>query len=89
MTTKKPAAPRAEYADKAITPTMQAYAAWLTEQTGYPVDPRSVFIGSALRVAFQQGNREAKAATLASITVPAKPKRVRTPKAATTEAVAE
>ncbi|UTT53748.1 hypothetical protein [Microbacterium maritypicum] len=75
-TTKKTSnpAPRADYADKDVTPLMQEYADWLTAQTGYAVDPRSVFIGSALRSAFQKERREAKAAP--------KPARKRSPKAA-------
>lgn len=55
----KTAAPLAEYATKALTPTMQDYVAWLTEQTGYKVDPQTVAIASALRVQFQksEGNQ--------------------------------
>jgi len=57
MPARKRPAPRAHYAAKEITATMQEYAAWLTEQTGYEVDPRSVYLGSALRTAFQAERR--------------------------------
>lgn len=58
--TQTPTAPRfANYAEKEATPTMQAYAEWLTRETGYDVDPRSVYLGSALRGQFQksEGNQ--------------------------------
>lgn len=44
----------ASYADKTITPVMQDFADFLTEQTGYKVDPMSVQLGSALRGTFQK-----------------------------------
>lgn len=62
-------APRAEYATKAVTPLMQQYAEWLTAQSGYAADPRSVFLSSALRTAFQKERRYEKAAALACIKV--------------------
>jgi len=87
MTTKKltaSAAPRAEYATKDVTPLMQEYADWLTEQTGYPVDARSVFIGSALRVAFQKANRATARDRQADAEfVEVKPKRTRSRKGST------
>lgn len=56
--TSKPA-PLAEYATKALTPTMQDYVAWLKAETGYDVDPHTVAIASALRTRFQksEGNQ--------------------------------
>lgn len=46
----------ASYADKTITPVMQDFADYLTEQTGYKVDPMSVQLGSALRGQFQKSD---------------------------------
>lgn len=65
----KKTAPRAEYATKPVTPLMQEYADWITAQTGYPVDARSVFLSSALRTTFQAERRTEKQAALDSITV--------------------
>ncbi|WP_104195225.1 hypothetical protein [Cryobacterium sp. M25] len=57
----------ANYAAKEVTPVIAAYAAWLEEQTGYKVDPLSVYLSSALRGAFQksEGN-QARIATRAA-----------------------
>lgn len=55
MTSKTTKAPRlAHYATKEATPTMQAYAEWLTRETGYAVDVQSVVIASWLRGEFQK-----------------------------------
>lgn len=54
-TTKTTPAPRfANYATKEATPTMQAYAEWLTRETGYAVDVQSVVLASWLRGEFQK-----------------------------------
>lgn len=53
--TQTPTAPRfANYAEKEATPTMQAYADWLTRETGYAVDVQSVVLASWLRGEFQK-----------------------------------
>jgi hypothetical protein len=44
------------YADKPITTTMEAFAAWLEEVTGYEVDERSVALGGTLRMDFQKSD---------------------------------
>lgn len=55
MTSKTTKAPRlAHYADREATPTMQAYAEWLTRETGYAVDVQSVVLASWLRGEFQK-----------------------------------
>lgn len=46
--------PRANYAEKAVPTVIQNFAEYLTEQTGYEVDLRSVYLGSALRGEFQK-----------------------------------
>ena len=46
--------PLAHLLDKEITPTMDRYAQWLTEQTGYEVDPRSVQLSGSQRGLFQK-----------------------------------
>lgn len=55
-TTKTPTtAPKfAHYAEKEATPTMQAYAEWLTRETGYAVDLQTVLLASWLRGEFQK-----------------------------------
>ncbi len=53
-TTETPAPRFANYATKEATPTMQAYAEWLTRETGYAVDVQSVVIASWLRGEFQK-----------------------------------
>lgn len=54
-TTKTTPAPRfAHYAEKEATPTMQAYAEWLTRETGYAVDVQTVVLASWLRGEFQK-----------------------------------
>ena len=73
-------APLAAHAAKAVTPTMTTFSDWLTEQTGYKVDPMSVQLGSALRGVWQAEQRAAKEAT-----VPAK----REPRKAAPKPVAE
>ncbi|QEO15616.1 hypothetical protein FLP10_15150 [Agromyces intestinalis] len=66
--TKKPEL--AAYAEKAITPVMRDYIAWLEKETGYKVDPVSVQLSSMLRPAFQKSpgnqNRIADAAERAA-----------------------
>ena len=42
-----------EYATKDITPTMEAFADWLTKETGYAVDARTVALAGSLRGDFQ------------------------------------
>jgi hypothetical protein len=46
----------ASYADKDITPVMTEYIQWLTEQTGYEVDPLSVQLSGVLRGRFQKSD---------------------------------
>lgn len=55
-TTKKTSnpAPLAHRIPAEVSPVITAYAEWLTEQTGYKVDPMSVYIGSQLRSTFQK-----------------------------------
>lgn len=52
-------APLAHRIPAEVTPVILAYSAWLEEQTGYKVDPMSVYIGSQLRGTFQksEGNQ--------------------------------
>lgn len=45
------------YADKVVTPVIEDFSEWLTAQTGYEVDPMSVFLGSALRSTFQKSEQ--------------------------------
>lgn len=51
---------KALYAEKAIPTVIAGFADWLTAQTGYEVDPRSVYLGSALRGDFQQSPENQK-----------------------------
>lgn len=44
----------AAYAEKAIPTRIQEYIEWLSRETGYEVDPRSVYLGSSLRGTFQK-----------------------------------
>jgi len=46
----------ANYAEKAIPTRIQEFADWLTRETGEEVDARSVYLGSALRGAFQKSD---------------------------------
>jgi hypothetical protein len=50
----------AHYADKAITPVMVDFIAFIESETGYKVDPMSVQLGSLLRGTFQksEGNQK-------------------------------
>ncbi len=61
----------AKYADeeRAIPAVIQDFVAYLKETTGYDVDPRSVYLGSALRGQFQksEGNQARIAARAAEI----------------------
>ena len=85
MTSKKTPAPRfANYATKEATPTMQAYAEWLTRETGYAVDVQSVVIASWLRGAFQK-SPENQAALAAAKTRKAKEAEARAAKRAERE----
>jgi hypothetical protein len=51
----KTTAPLAHRVPAEVTALINSYAAWLTEQTGYTVDPMSVYLGSQLRSTFQKG----------------------------------
>jgi phage/plasmid-associated DNA primase len=44
----------ANYVEKAIPTRIQEYADWLERETGFAVDARSVYLGSALRGTFQK-----------------------------------
>ncbi|WNM69117.1 hypothetical protein SEA_MORTYSMITH_40 [Microbacterium phage MortySmith] len=57
---KKGEPPRANYAEKAVPTVIQNFADYLTEQTGYEVDLRSVYLGSALRGEFQKSPENQK-----------------------------
>ncbi|UDG78662.1 hypothetical protein SEA_KATE_43 [Microbacterium phage Kate] len=57
---KKGEPPRANYAEKAVPSVIQNFAEYLTEQTGYEVDLRSVYLGSALRGEFQKSPENQK-----------------------------
>lgn len=48
--------PLAHLLDKDITPTMDRYAKWLTDQTGYEVDPISVQLAGSQRGQFQKSD---------------------------------
>lgn len=52
--------PRANYAEKEIPTVIQNFVDYLKEQTGYEVDPRSVYLGSALRGEFQKSPENQK-----------------------------
>ena len=55
MTAKKPTtAPLAHRVPAEPTALILDYCRWLKEQTGYDVDPMSVYLGSALRGEFQK-----------------------------------
>lgn len=64
-TTKKTSnpAPLAHRVPAQVSPVITAYAEWLSKETGYKVDPMSVYLGSQLRSTFQKG--EANQARLA------------------------
>lgn len=53
-------APLAHRIPAEVSPVIAAYSAWLEEQTGYKVDPMSVYLGSQLRGTFQksEGNQQ-------------------------------
>lgn len=66
MPTKKPTAPRAEYATKPVTPLMNEFCDWIEREVGVKLDAnarRAVYLGSALRSEFQKANRAEKQAT--------------------------
>lgn len=46
----------ANYAGKNVPTRIQEYAEWLEKETGYEVDLRSVYLGSALRGTFQKSD---------------------------------
>lgn len=50
----------AKYVDRDITPRMQEFAEWLTKNTGYEVDARSVYLSSSLRATFQSSPENQK-----------------------------
>jgi len=56
---KKGEAPKANLADKIVTPVIDDLVAYIKEQTGYEADPMSVQLGSVLRGDFQksEGNQ--------------------------------
>lgn len=60
MTTTKKTPTLAHRVPTEVTPVILAYAAWLEQQTGYKVDPMSVYLGSQLRSNFQksEGNQK-------------------------------
>ncbi|QEO08802.1 hypothetical protein [Protaetiibacter larvae] len=65
MAPKKPTtAPLAHRVPAEPTALILDYCRWLKEQTGYDVDPMSVYLGSALRGAFKKspGNQKRLAA---------------------------
>ena len=51
----KTATPLAHRVPAEVSDLINTYAEWLTEQTGYTVDPMSVYLGSQLRSTFQKG----------------------------------
>jgi sRNA-binding protein len=55
MKNSKTTAPLAHRVPTEVTDLINTYAEWLTEQTGYKVDPMSVYLGSQLRGTFQKG----------------------------------
>lgn len=79
MSNNKTTPALAHYADKEVTPVIAAYTAWLEEQTGYKVDPLSVYIGSQLRGTFQksEGNQKRLAAVQAATEAEAQAKAAR------------
>jgi len=44
------------YADKKITPTMEAFHEWLEDVVGIDLDPKSVSLGGSLRMDFQRSD---------------------------------
>ncbi len=72
MTTKKQTPARAAEVEKPITPAILAFCAFIEKETGYKPDPRSVFLGSQLRRAFQQSPERQAARTAPTQTVEAK-----------------
>ena len=56
-------APLAHRVPAQVSQVITAYAEWLSAETGYKVDPMSVYLGSQLRSTFQKG--EANQARLA------------------------
>jgi len=59
----KTTAPLAHRVPAEVSDLINTYATWLTTETGYTVDPMSVYLGSQLRSTFQKG--EANQARLA------------------------
>jgi len=53
---KKGEPTHANYVEKAIPTRIQEFADWLTRETGFEVDARSVYLGSALRGTFQKSD---------------------------------
>lgn len=90
ITKKSTTAPRAAYAEKPVTPLINAYCDWLEREVGIKLDAdarRAVYLGSALRTEFQKSNRESRDAVLSSIKVPTKSKSTKSaPKAKTAPA---
>lgn len=46
----------ASYVEKDITPVMKNYTEWLEQETGYPVDERTVQLAGVLRSRFQKSD---------------------------------
>ncbi len=75
MPTKKPAAPRAEYATKTVTPLINSYCDWIEREVGVKLDADArlaVYLGSALRTEFQKANRAEKDAAVPAKRAPRK-----------------
>ena len=51
----KTTAPLAHRVPGEVSDLINTYAEWLTTETGYTVDPMSVYLGSQLRGTFQKG----------------------------------
>ena len=56
--TKTPALTR--YVEKDISTVLQDFTAWLEDQTGYPVDPRTVSLAIDLHSTWQRGPENQK-----------------------------
>lgn len=55
-TTKKATAPKADLLDREPTAMHTSYADWITEQTGYEVDAKSIQLGTLLRGEYQKSD---------------------------------
>lgn len=68
-TEQKTQKPLADYGKADVTPHIAEYAQWLSEHTGYEVDPKSVWLSGVLRARWQQERKAEREAA------EAKPKR--------------